>query len=1025
MRLAVHVLRAVAVRAADEAADAARALREAPGDAAREIVGGVDVADEATHRVGGGDDVARGGAVEEGDAGRSALPGEAAAHGAAGRRDGTLGDAVREDRVRAVDVADEAALVVAVGSGDGDVRDAVRERGRGIDAADEAAGLGGGGDDGAGGGAVLERRAGAAHAADEEAGVGVRVGDDTLGGAVADRGPALHVADERAGVPAAAVHADALEVDVRERRVLDGTEEARVVRPGVDAEARDRVALAVERAGEGNGIVADGRPAAFDGGEVDVRGEGDVAREVVLEVGELRGGGDELGEARRDGAEVVEDDGRRGGVGVGVGHRAHPADEDGGGGFHGANRDGGAGRVPARAGDGAAARADGRAKEAHLAVRERPGEVGVRRAVDLRPDLRVERVVGGEVRARVHPGRIELGHAREGRRVAGGAGAGGVDAGELGAAVRDRAVLARVADEGAGVGAGAVEGARRVAAREDVAGVVNLAGETADGPQALGAADGVAVRAGHAVVAIAQEAARVRVGVRGRGGDVADGEAFGRGRAASAVVADEAARVFGRGHGTGGHTAQECVGGRDVAGEAAGLLARRGDGAEGAAIREAGAPFAGADEAAGVRAVAGHVALGGAAEEGRAGVVGDAADEAARVLPADHAHVRGAVGEGARAPQVADEATDRVVLGRGHAALGGAAREGGRAAALVERADEAAAGGVAGAARADDGRVRVAVDEGRRALEHDAHEAAGVPLDGGDGAGGRAVLEEDAGAGDASGEQPDVAVVAAHRALRGAVADRGGALDLARERAAAFVAVDGDAFEADAVDRRVLDVAEEADAASVGIAGRRVVEREAGDLVPAPVERAGERLRGGAERRPGRAGEVDVRAEAVVAGEGGGVVADGLQLGARGDERAERGRDGAVVVREDGRGGAARVGVGGAARPAEEDAARRVDGDRGVRSGGVRAETGDDGRVAAQEEAAVHEAPREVGLRLAVDLRPAARRAERGKAVRGAHPGGVEDRDARHRGRGGLREAVRENRRGGEIARETTRVRRT
>ena len=33
-------------------------------------------------------------------------------------------------------------------------------------------------------------------------------------------------------------------------------------------------------------------------------------------------------------------------------------------------------------------------------------------------------------------------------------------------AVRDRAVAARVADEGAGVGAGAVEGARRVAARE-------------------------------------------------------------------------------------------------------------------------------------------------------------------------------------------------------------------------------------------------------------------------------------------------------------------------------------------------------------------------------------------------------------------------------------------------------------------------------------------------------------------------------------------------------------------------------
>ena len=52
IRLAVHVLRTVAARAAGEAADGATALREAPGDAAREVVGGTDVADEAAHRVG-------------------------------------------------------------------------------------------------------------------------------------------------------------------------------------------------------------------------------------------------------------------------------------------------------------------------------------------------------------------------------------------------------------------------------------------------------------------------------------------------------------------------------------------------------------------------------------------------------------------------------------------------------------------------------------------------------------------------------------------------------------------------------------------------------------------------------------------------------------------------------------------------------------------------------------------------------------------------------------------------------------
>ena len=215
--------------------------------------------------------------------------------------------------------------------------------------------------------------------------------------------------------------------------------------------------------------------------------------------------------------------------------------------------------------------------------------------------------------------------------------------------------------------------------------------------------------------------------------------------------------------------------------------------------------------------------------------------------------------------------------------------------------------------------------------------------------------------------------------------------------------------------RAAAEIAEEARV--LGVAGHG----EVGDREAAPVERTGERRAGGAERRPGRAGEVDVRAEAVVAR---GVGGNRLQVGPRHDERTERGRDGAVVVEEDGRGSAARVGVGRAARPAEEDAARRVDGDRGLRAGRVGAEAGDGGGVAGEDELAVHEAPREVGLREAVGLRPDARRLERGKAVRGAHPGGVEDRDARHRGRGGLREAVRENRRVGEIAREAARVRR-
>ena len=178
------------------------------------------------------------------------------------------------------------------------------------------------------------------------------------------------------------------------------------------------------------------------------------------------------------------------------------------------------------------------------------------------------------------------------------------------------------------------------------------------------------------------------------------------------------------------------------------------------------------------------------------------------------------------------------VLAHGDGALGGTAREGERA-DVEDRGDETAAG--VAAAYAGDVRVRVAVCEGHRTASGDAREAAGVRAGGGDGAGGRAAFEENAGAGDESGEQADVGVVAADGTLRGAVADRGGAVYLARERAAAFVSFDGDALQVNAVDRRAVDTAKEADSGSGRIAARRVVEREADDLVAVPVELAGER----------------------------------------------------------------------------------------------------------------------------------------------------------------------------------------
>ena len=96
-----------------------------------------------------------------------------------------------------------------------------------------------------------------------------------------------------------------------------------------------------------------------------------------------------------------------------------------------------------------------------------------------------------------------------------------------------------------------------------------------------------------------------------------------------------------------------------------------------------------------------------------------------------------------------------------------------------------------------------------------------------------------------------------------------------------------------------------------------------------------------------------------------------------------------VVVEKDSRLIGGGVGVGRAAGPAEEDAVRRVvDGNRDVRAGGVGAEavdSGGGGVTGKKEELAVHEPPVEVGLRLAIGLRPAARRLERGEVVRRAH----------------------------------------
>ena len=143
------------------------------------------------------------------------------------------------------------------------------------------------------------------------------------------------------------------------------------------------------------------------------------------------------------------------------------------------------------------------------------------------------------------------------------------------------------------------------------------------------------------------------------------------------------------------------------------------------------------------------------------------------------------------------------------------------------------------------------------------------------------------------------------------------------------------------------------------------------------VDRAGERrVFALAERRPGLAAEVDVRAEGVGAG---GVVRDGLELGARSDGLAPDGAHSAVVVREEGRRGRARVRVRARARPTTEEGARfaGIGGDGGVGAGERRGGVRDRGAGLLHREEAearpVRARPGEVGRGGAFDQRPSIR----------------------------------------------------
>ena len=153
---------------------------------------------------------------------------------------------------------------------------------------------------------------------------------------------------------------------------------------------------------------------------------------------------------------------------------------------------------------------------------------------------------GLEIGAEAELGGSELGNAGEGGGGAGRGGADGVDAARQDRrAIRERAVLAGVADEGAAVGAGAFDAARRVAARDGDGRVDELAREAADAIPAGGDADGVAVREARGGVDLAREAAGEGFVGRSRGRGVADGEALADGGVAAVEVADEAADAEG------------------------------------------------------------------------------------------------------------------------------------------------------------------------------------------------------------------------------------------------------------------------------------------------------------------------------------------------------------------------------------------------------------------------------------------------------------------------------------------------
>ena len=343
------------------------------------------------------------------------------------------------------------------------------------------------------------------------------------------------------------------------------------------------------------------------------------------------------------------------------------------------------------------------------------------------------------------------------------------------------------------------------------------------------------------------------------------------------------------------------------------------------------------------------------------------ADEAADAVGSADAFERVAVGDGGAVADPADEAAD-VAGGGGDRSAGEAL--GHAAAGFVDDADEAADVLARGGDIAEEEAARE-----RGGVLHVADEAAG-PL---------AAFDR--------------------RADGGASAHGRGARHPAHEGAGVGAAAHDRVHEPDVGDRSAGDVAEEA--CVVVAAG---IDGQVGDRVSAPVERAGERRGVVAEGRPVRAREVDVRAEAVDAGR---VLADRGELRAGRDQRAELGVDDAEVVDRERRRRGVRVGVGHVARPGEEEGRAAGDGrDRRRRAGQVGARAGDRaaGRFAgdrgAERHLAVHEAPREVGLREAVGLRPLAGRVEGGEAGAAVHRGSGKRVDADEVGGADVRQAI-------------------